>query len=220
MQDISINEIKNAACGTDSEGKSKAIVIAGLQKFDINDSSKEPVSLMETSTINAIVDIKSIGSFSYVNLKFPSADNSDLSLFYRLLERYFDTAESEDDNSELVAFFSIIPLDLDGQYTINALYPVFWALEPDLVGDPARTLRSVFLPEDIKFIHTDLNSDELNQIIAQAEESEYFNEAEELYRQDLADEFEENLDARNKAFTDDKYDFSNNANPFAFDEDE
>lgn len=157
MQDISINEIKNSACGTDNEGNAKAIVIAGLQKFNVNDTTAEPESLMEVSTIEAVIDIKTIGNFSYVNLKFPAADNSDLALFYRLFERYYDVAEENDDEHEIVAFLSIIPLELEGQYTINAMYPVFWALEPDLVGDSPRTIRSVYIPEDVQFIRTELN---------------------------------------------------------------
>lgn len=218
MQDISINEIKNSACGTDSEGNAKAIVIAGLQKFNVNDTTAEPESLMEVSTIEAIVDIKTIGNFSYVNLKFPAADNSDLALFYRLFERYYDVAGENDDEHEIVAFLSIIPLELEGQYTINAMYPVFWALEPDLVGDSPRTIRSVYIPEDVQFIRTELNDGELDEIIAKAQNEELYNPAEEIYQNEAADEFEEAIEERNNSFTDDKYDFGNGADPFTFDE--
>lgn len=125
MLDITIKEIKEAACGTDEAGNAKSIVIIGVQKFDVNDTSKEPETIMEISTIDAIVDIKTIGSFSYINLKFPGSGNSDLSLSYRALERYYDTADSTEDGYETVAFISIIPMELEGQYTINALYPIF-----------------------------------------------------------------------------------------------
>lgn len=172
MNDITVNEIKEAACGYDSEGKPKAIVVAGIQKFDVGDTESDPVSLMEVSTLEAIVDIKSIGDFCYVNLKFPGADNADLKLFYRCLERYYDEADKVDEEHEIVSFFSVIPLELAGRYTINAIYPVFWALEPDLVGDPARTLRAVFIPQDVQFIRTDLNDEELGQMIALAEEGD------------------------------------------------
>ena len=54
MNDITVNEIKEAACGYDSEGKPKAIVVAGIQKFDVGDTESDPVSLMEVSTLEAI----------------------------------------------------------------------------------------------------------------------------------------------------------------------
>lgn len=218
MQDITINEIKNAACGADKDGNAKSIVIAGLQRININDTSEDPESLMEVSTVEAIVDIKTIGNFSYVNLKFPGVENADLSLFFRLLERYYDVGDESDDDHETVAFFSIIPLELEGQYTINAMYPVFWALEPDLVGDSPRTIRAVFIPEDVQFIKTDLNDGEFEDIIAQAQNKDLYGSAEEIYRNEADEEFENAIEERNDSFTDDKYDFGNGADPFTFDE--
>lgn len=216
MLDITIKEIKEAACGTDEAGNAKSIVIIGVQKFDVNDTSKEPETIMEISTIDAIVDIKTIGSFSYINLKFPGSGNSDLSLSYRALERYYDTADSTEDGYETVAFISIIPMELEGQYTINALYPIFWSLEPDIVGDPARSLRIVHLPEDIQFIRTDLNDGEYERLMMQAQENAEISEIEELFRRENADDFESELEERNAAFTDDKYDFSNGSDPFDY----
>ncbi len=227
MNEITINEIRNAACGANDDGTAKAIVIAGLQKFNINDATEDPEVIMEVSTMDAIVDIKSIGTFSYINLKFPSADNTDLSLFYRCLEQYFEMADDEDGDHELIAFVSIVPLELAGEYMINGMYPLFWALEPDMVNDPARTLRLVHIPEDIQFIHSDLNSDELEELMAKASNGDYdytvngvedyLSDEEDELRMQKEEEFEEAIEERNRSFTDDKYDPANAFNAFTLD---
>lgn len=216
MLDITVKEIKESACGADENGNAKSIVIVGVQKFNVNDTEKEPESLIEVSTVDAIVEMKTIGAFSYINLKFPGADNSDLSLCYRALERYYDEADKVEDGYEVVAFVSVIPMELEGMYTINAAYPVFWSLEPDLVGDPSRTLRLLYVPEDVQFVRVDLNDGEYEQLIAQAQENNEYNEVEELYRKQLSEDFEDRIDERNSAFTDDKYDFGNGSDPFDY----
>jgi hypothetical protein len=219
MDSITINEIKEAACGVDEEGTPKSIVICGLQRFNVNDTTEDPQSLMESSTIEAEVEIKTIGVFSYVNLKFPGASHSDLSLFYRCLERYYETSDEEQEGFETVAFISIIPLELTGEYLINATYPIFWALEPDIPNDPPRTLRVVFAPEDVQFIRSDLNNDDVAAIIAAAEAealAEDSNEPDGFAEPDN----EDLLEARNRAFTDDKYSPENNFGLLTFDEDD
>ena len=60
MDSITINEIKEAACGVDEEGTPKSIVICGLQRFNVNDTTEDPQSLMESSTIEAEVEIEEV----------------------------------------------------------------------------------------------------------------------------------------------------------------
>ena len=50
----------------------------------------------------------------------------------------------------------------------------------------------------------------------QAQENAEISEIEELYRRENADDFESELEERNAAFTDDKYDFSNGSDPFDY----
>lgn len=222
MTNITIDEIKEAACGVDEDGNPKSIVIIGLQKFNVNDTTEDPETLMEISTVDAVVDIKSIGTFSYISLRYPDATNADLALAYRCLEQYYEKAEEEsNDEYEVVAFISIIPLELTGEYIISALYPVFWALEPDIITEPARTLRVVHIPEDIQFMHSDLNDEDVARIIAEAT-NEGLDDVEALYSEEqllAAESFDESLEERNRAFTDDKYDPSNAFNVFTDDED-
>lgn len=219
MTDITVNEIREAACGTEADGSPKAIVITGLQKFNKNDTTEDPISLMEVSTVAAVVDIKTIGNFSYVNLKFPGSTNGDLSLFYRCLERYFEVDDESDENNEVVAFISIIPFSLSGEFLINAVYPIFWALEPDVLNDPPRTLRVVFAPEDIQYIYSDLNTDEVAEMIAAAQaeaeaENEYVDEDKVLENE----EFEDAIEERNRSFTDDKYAPENRFSALSFED--
>ena len=216
MANITIDEIKSAACGVDENGKGKSLIIAGLQKFEKANPDKEPESLMEVSTLDAILDIKTFNGHSYLNLKFPSPLNSDLALFFRCLERYLeesDTATNE--KYELVCFMTIIPLELEGQYMINATFPIFWALEPDAIGDALRNLRVLFIPDDVQFIYSDLMDADFAKMVDQVSASTDIELAKlEEEDDDGLTDYERNLTERNRAFTDAKYDFSNNADPF------
>lgn len=217
MKDITINEIIKAACGCAEDGSAKTIVIAALQKINNNNPDEKPENLMEVSSIDAIINLKTIGAFSYLDVKFPSATHSDLSLFYRCFEQFYEKVNDNNPENILLPFLSIIPLELDGEYIINATNPIFWAVEPDYIGEAPRTLRFVFLPDDVQFIYSDLNKDEVDNLIAQiySDADDSFEDVNENSINAL-EEFEDAQEERNYEFTDAKYDPSNGLSPFDF----
>ena len=169
MIDITINEINEASFGVDSEGSAKSIVIAALQRVNVAGPEQDPESIMEVSSVEAIAELKTLGAFSYLSLKFPTAEHSDLAMFFRCLKKYYDEASDENIEDTLVAFISIIPLSLMGEYMINAMNPLFFALEPDFVGDAPKTLKLVYIPDDIQYLYADLNETDIERILEQAQ---------------------------------------------------
>jgi len=216
--EITYDEIMKCACDSDEEGKAKSLIIIGLHKVNINNPLEEPETIMEVSTTDAILEIKTIGMFTIIALKFPNYQHPDLALFYRCAEMYYDKADKVEKGYELAPFISIVPLELQGEYMINAIGPQFWAPEPDIIGEQPRVLRFAFLPESVQYAYVDMDEDDIQDLINNSE-SNMQNEVYELYG-NLVDDTDDEEDERNKSFTDDKYSPENNFGLFDIDEGE
>lgn len=163
-----LQEIKDAICGEDISGKSKAISIVGAHKYNMQNTTEDPKVISEISSTEPIVSIIIGGDFTWVNLKFISDESNNLKLFFRTLERYLEETDRNTMDSEAVAFMSFIPLEYAGQYYVTAMNPIMWALEPEMAGEDARTLRIVFLSENVSFLESDVDDGFFENALASA----------------------------------------------------
>lgn len=143
-----------------------------------------------------IVSIVIKGDLTWISLKFISEKSDMLSLFFRTLERYLEESENDNMETETAAFLTLLPLELGGQYYITAMRPLFWALEPESVGEDMRTLRMVFFSEDIAFLESDFEDEffEGAKALAESSDAEYASE------EDTDDDY--SRAARDAEFTD------------------
>lgn len=172
---ITLKEIKDATCGEDINGKSKAISVIGAHKYNMSNTMEEPQIIAEFSSTEPIVSIIIGNDITWVNLKFISEKSEALSVFFRTLERYLEETDKNTDTSEAVAFLTFLPLELSGQYYITALHPIMWALEPEAVGEDSRTLRIAFFSENVSFLESDLEEDFFEKAKETAEEFDQSN---------------------------------------------
>lgn len=193
---ITLKEIKDAACGEDINGKSKSISIVGAHRYNMADTTQEPQIISECSTMEPIVNIIIGGDITWISLKFISEKSGNLSMFFRTLERYLEETDKNTEDSEAVAFITFLPVELAGQYYITAMHPIMWALEPERVGEDSRTLRIAFFSENVSFLESDIDEDffeNAKEIAAETDNREY--ETEDYHRAE-----------RDEIFTDgDKY---------------
>lgn len=156
---IDIRTIKESACGHDTEGRSKSISILGAHNYKSNSEMQEPEVIAEFSSLEPVVSIAIGGEITWISLKFLSDKSSDLSLFFRTLERYLEEVDKATEEKNPVAFLSLIPIEFSGQYYINAVHPIMWAVEPESIGTEFRILRIAFFSENIAFLESSLEDD-------------------------------------------------------------
>lgn len=196
---ITLKEIKDATCGEDINGKSKAISVIGAHRYNMANTTEEPQVIAEFSSTEPIVNIIISGDITWINLKFISEKSELLSMFFRTLERYLEETDKNTEDNEAVAFLTFLPLEFAGQYYITAMHPIMWALEPEAVGEDMRTLRVAFFSENVSFLESDLDEDFFDMAKENAAETDSDN----LYYQD--DTYDDR-DLRNSEFIDsDKY---------------
>lgn len=168
MSFTTLKEIKDAICGEDSEGKSRAISIVGAHTYNMKNTGEEPRVIAEFSSTEPIVSIVIGGDITWVSMKFISDDSNNLKLFFRTLERYLEETDKNTEEAEAVAFLTFIPLEFSGQYYMTAMHPIMWALEPESVGEDSRTLRVAFFSENVSFLETDYDDGFFDDALAMA----------------------------------------------------
>lgn len=165
---MTLQEIKESICGEGIDGKSRAISIAGAHKYNMIDPSEEPKLIAEISSMEPIVSVIIGPEITWVSLKFIYGESNDLKLFFRTYERYLEETDNNTDSAEAVAFLTLLPIELAGQYYISAVHPIMWALEPEAVGEDFRTLRIAFFSENVSFLQSNLGDDFFDKALVAA----------------------------------------------------
>ena len=173
---ITMEEIKEAACGYDSEGQSKSITVIAAHNYLMNDENAPPEVIAEFSSLEPEVSMAISNEITWISLKFASEKSSDLSLYFRTLERFLEEVEKGHMNKNSLAFLSVIPIEFAGQYYINAMHPIMWAVEPESIGADFRILRIAFFSENIAFLESNLEDGFFDEALRAAKEAneDYF----------------------------------------------
>lgn len=170
---MTVKEIKEATCGVDENNKSKCVTVAGAHIYSLVDSEADHRVLVEKTTLEPAVNLIVHGNFCTIDLEFARETSESLGDIFQCLERYLAACDDNDEEQEAAAFLTLIPYELNGQYYINAINPVFWSLEPDAVGGQFRTLRIVFYADDVMFNETDEDFDLLGAVMGDDASDEY-----------------------------------------------
>lgn len=173
---MTVKDIKDATCGVDETGKSKCVTIAGAHMYSLIDTEAEPKVLLEKTSLEPAAELIVHGNFCTIDLTFQQENSSALGDVFQCLEQYLAACDENTEEQEAAAFITLIPYELEGQYYINAINPIFWSLEPDMVGGQFRTLRVVFYADDVMFNEADEDINILNAVMAQDTEDGYDNE--------------------------------------------
>lgn len=206
MAVITTKEIREAIIGPDPSGQPKTLVSMSSNLFD--DPTTEPALLMEVSSMSSIINIVTIGSYTYVELRFSSETDSDLALAYRCLEHNFEEAGKATEEQTCMVTLTLLPLELEGRYFMAAIDPVFWALEPDRAGGQFNVLRIVFESTDVRYMESDIDEEEFRTQIEMTLNNENDSDEVDIYhasRSEKRRQLDEELLMRNSEFTDDKY---------------
>lgn len=167
---ISIEEIKEASCGRDPDGQSKAITIIGAHNYSMTDELADPEVIAEFSSLEPEVSMAINNDIAWISLTFNSDKSSDLALYFRTLERYLEEVGKSHPDKSPVSFLSIIPVDFTGQYYINAIHPIMWAVEPESIGSDFRILRIAYFAENIAFLESNLDEGFFDEALRSAKE--------------------------------------------------
>lgn len=184
---MTLNEIKASICGEGADGKSRAISIAGAHKYNMVDTTVDPVVISEFSSMEPVVSMIIGPEITWVSLKFIYGESNSLKLFFRTFERYLEETDHNTDTATAVAFLTLIPIELAGQYYVSAVNPIMWALEPESVGEDFRTLRIAFFSEDVSFLESNLGDNFFDKALAAADGEYDYNDNHDFVETDRDD---------------------------------
>ena len=211
---MDVREVKEAVCGRDDAGKSKAAVVIGTHINNLLDATAKPEIIMECASIEPVVEIRVHGNFATIDFQFGRPNSEDLSQFFRCLERYLEEIDHNSTERQALSFITLLPFSLNGEYYISAKDPIFWTLVPDSIGDEPRTLRVVFYAGDVGFIEDHNEENILDAVLLQAKDEDddddddddlynYIDDNEDSY---YGDDDDDDYDERNEQFSSaDKY---------------
>lgn len=190
---ITLKEIKDAVCGRDINSKSKALSVVGVHKYNMANTAEEPKVIAEFSSVEPIVSVTIGKEITWISLEFIREKSSMLSLFFRAFERYLEETDNNSEESEAVAFLTLLPIEYSGQYYITAMHPIMWALEPKAVGEDSRILRIAYFTENISFIESDFDEDFFEKVqqtadVIEAEDKEVLTPKDERNAEFTSDE--------------------------------
>ena len=169
---MTVQEIKDAACGTDNYGKSKNVSIIGVQFVDTTDTLKKPEIIAESASMIPILSkMSTIGDYTVIELDFGN-DFEELMHFYNILERYVEESLNNTESRFATGYMTIIPISLKGRYFIFNSTPYFWGCDPVASGEHSRILRLVFDAENVVFNESDMDEDNFENYIKNSENAE------------------------------------------------
>lgn len=192
---MTVREIKEATCGVDENNKSKCVTVAGAHIYNLHDVEVAPRVLTEKVAVEPYANITVHGNFCTIDLKFTRENSSSLGDIFQCLEQYLAACSDNTDEQEAAAFITLIPYELEGQYYINAVNPVFWSLQPDAIGGQFRTLRVVFYSDDVMFNEADNNINILDAVMNKQKGTEKSDD-DDLYGDYQYDDEENDRDAQ------------------------
>lgn len=169
---MTVREIKAATCGYDENNKSKCVTVSGAHIYSLQDPEAAPTVLLEKVTLEPAAELIVHGNFCTIDLKFEKETSSSLGDIFQCLEQYLKACEDNTERQEAASFITLIPYELEGEYYINAVNPIFWSLEPDMIGGQFRTLRVVFYADDVMFNEADSDLNILSAVMGEKTDEE------------------------------------------------
>ena len=147
-------EILKSACGKDDNSQANSAITINL--YQIKDELSKLNPLYSHTAFNPAISIKNTNEFVIIDLIFNSPADSDLQIFWTLLEKYGNTQSVTNEAEEIhLCNFVIVPKKYDGQYYIDARDPIIWTLQPIKPNQPLNIIRLLFANDSFSLYETD-----------------------------------------------------------------
>lgn len=154
MNKENIQNILDSVCGLTEKNERKAVLSVNLDKWCIKKGEESVTSLSKYLTTKAEIQISSVNEeYILMDFIFPSNTDADLKMIWRLLNK---AIEDLDKAGEYVTLKHIIltPISFEGFY-MDAVAPIFMALQPSVIDSPCDSIRILFKAENVSFYYTD-----------------------------------------------------------------
>lgn len=146
-------EALNYTCGLDEDNtpKSGFTILNGIIKEGIFNQ------LDELTTFGPEIAVWRMGDFIYIDFKFRENDHYNLKRMWEILEEYGIKANAfnEKDTEISACGITIVPIEFEGLFFLQAKQPVFWGLTPREKDDETSILRTVFDVDDFELFQTE-----------------------------------------------------------------
>lgn len=154
MNKENIQDILDSVCGLTEKNERKAVLSVNLDKWCIKKGEESVTSLSKYLTTKAEIQISSVNEeYILMDFIFPSNTDTDLKMIWRLLNK---PIEDLNKTGEYVTLKHIIltPINFEGFY-MDAIAPIFMALQPSDIDSPCDSIRVLFKAENVSFYYTD-----------------------------------------------------------------
>lgn len=199
---LAAQEIVSQCTGTLEDGTPKAAVAVALDM--VNPITFHKQSLATQAMYKPVVEFRSRLDFLEVLFTFPTANDTNLRVFFNHLEKYgqkLDNIEADDQMVPLLTV-TIVPIASLGSAYMVAAQPAFWALSSPTFGGILNQIKVSFRAADVNFWMTD--ETDIGGILAAVQRER---EAEDEFYAQAAARDEEKRAAENARFAFDMSDF-------------
>lgn len=190
VEEITMDEILLACCGTDGSDNTKAGFSLDLGIF--NPATNEFDVKSSTAYCNPIFNITRVGDTTMIDMIFATRTDTDLRRIWSFMQKYGKDVElAFQNNAKNVPFMriQIVPIGFSGQYSVLAYAPLYWTLQPEYPTGEINMIRMAFNTESILFAENEAY-DEV-EVMAELQredmEREYIEQQYELKQQETED---------------------------------
>lgn len=170
MNNESIQDVINDVCGLTEKNERKSAVSIHIDKCNIKEGQQNIIPQAKYTTLKAEVQISSVNEkYILMDFIFSSASDPELKMMWNLLNRPIDILE--DENTVTLKHITLTPVQFKGFY-INAVAPIFMALQPSDISQSCNSIRVLFEAEYVDFYYTDeIDSKQIEDEVKAEEQS-------------------------------------------------
>ena len=172
--DKTIKEILDATKGINEDGSSKVGVSVSLEM--LNALTKQIEHIDDVVFLENNVDIKRHDAFLQIDLIYKTSTSEDLKKLWEFIDTFYSNsldATADDVNRTPMCLVSIMPYELNGEYYIQAINPIFWSLQPKAPGSPYTIVRLKFEETDVQFLRGEISEEFFKEEIDRTSQNQY-----------------------------------------------
>jgi hypothetical protein len=197
-QQIDFNEIVEHSVGLDEYDNPKAGFGIEMGIFDTQTNTARIT--MNKTYYNPAINITRTGDVMMIDLMFKSKTDSDLRAIWAFLNKYgkdFEKSLSSNGSIPLPIFrMQLVPNFYSGKYSIVAVAPMYWVLQPEVPTSEINMIRMVYGVDSIAFLENEAYDEK--QLLAELEREDMQREFIEQAAEQRRIEQEEYQDQRNE----------------------
>jgi hypothetical protein len=168
---VTYNDIIHKAVGLDEYGNPKSCYSVEIGTY--NGKTNEVNVANNTAYYNPSINIVRTGEFVMIDFVFKNRTDTDLRTFWALLNKYgkdFEKALREDNHIIPLFRLQIVPNYYSGRFSMLAVTPMYWVLQPETPTSEINTIRMIFKNDSIGFVESEGYNE--SDIIAELERAD------------------------------------------------